>query len=168
MKTDIIERNAPPTDDRRWKIVDATMKKHNYSPKSLIETLHAVQDAFGYIDDEALKYVSDSLHVPPSKAYGVTTFYNSFTMKPAGEHVILLCTGTACYVKGTDKILEYMKNEYDLEPGQTTADNKVSLLSARCVGACGLAPVMVLDGSVVGRLSVEDMQNKIREWINNG
>lgn len=167
MKTKIAEKNAPPSDDRRWKIVDATMKKNNYSSRALIETLHAVQDSFGFIDDEALRYVSDSLHVSNSKAYGVTTFYNSFSMKPAGEHVLLLCTGTACYVKGNDKILDFMKEEYGLEPGETTPDNKLSLLTARCVGACGLAPVAVLDGNVVGKLSVEEMIERIKEWVEN-
>lgn len=167
MKTQIAERNAPPSNDRRWKVVDATMKKHNYSSRALIETLHTVQDSFGFIDEEALKYVSDSLHVSSSKVYGVTTFYNSFTMKPAGEHVLLLCTGTACYVKGNDKILEFVKEEFGLEPGETTPDNKLSLLTARCVGACGLAPVMILDGSVVGKLSEEEMKERIKEWSKN-
>jgi bidirectional [NiFe] hydrogenase diaphorase subunit len=161
------ERKAPPSEDRRWKLVRATMQRFHYSPKALIETLHTVQDAFGYIDEEALSYVSENLQVPPSKVYGVTTFYNQFTMKPAGEHTFSLCTGTACYVKGNDKILEFMKEEFGLEPGQTTPDERVSFVSARCVGACGLAPVMILDGQVMGKMSVEVMKDKIREWMKN-
>jgi bidirectional [NiFe] hydrogenase diaphorase subunit len=159
---------TPPSTDNRWKKVTVTMKKHNYSRQSLIETLHAVQDSFGFIDEEAMKFVSDSLGIPMSKVYGVTTFYNQFSTKPSGEHCLSLCTGTACYVKGNDKIIEFMKEEFNLNPGDTTEDNKLSFNAARCVGACGLAPVMILDGDVVGKLNVEDMKERIREWVKNG
>ncbi len=156
---------APPSDDRRWKLVDATMRKHGYSGSALIETLHTIQESFGFISQDALQYVSGSLNVPPSKVYGVATFYNLFNMKPVGKHVISLCTGTACYVKGSGEIVTFMKEEYGLEPGQTTEDGELTFMIARCVGACGLAPVMILDGTVVGKLSVEQMKSKIREWV---
>jgi len=151
--------------DRRWKLVRHTMQKHNFSKRALIETLHVIQDAFGYIDDEAIAYVAQELKIPLSKVHGVVTFYNSFTSKPAGEHTLLLCTGTACYVKGADKIIEYMKEAFDLAPNQTTPDNKLSFLTARCLGACGLAPVMILDGQIMGKMSVDEMKAKIEEWI---
>ena len=160
-------RTAPPSDDKRWRKVTSTMKKHEYSPKALIETLHAVQDAFGYIDEDAQEYVANQLSLPLSKVFGVTTFYNLFNTKPAGEHTLVLCTGTACYVKGNDQIQEYMKDKYNLNPGDTTEDNKLSFIGARCVGACGLAPVMILDGNIMGKMSVEEMKVKIEEWINN-
>ena len=160
-----LKKVSHPTDDKRWRAVDVAMNRHGYQPKALIETLHAVQNTFGYIDDVSLQYVAESLGLPPSKVYGVSTFYNLFQMKPQGEHTLVLCTGTACYVKGNDKMIDFLKEEYNLSPGETTADNKLSFMAARCVGACGLAPVMQLDGKVVGKLSVEDMKKTIREWL---
>lgn len=158
---------APPADDKRWKIVDVTMRKQGYSPTALIETLHTIQESFGHVSGEALEYVANSLNVPPSKVLGVATFYNLFNMIPLGEHVISLCTGTACYVKGAGEVVEFMREEYGLEMGQTTPDGKLSFMVARCVGACGLAPVMILDGKVVGRLSPDQMKARIREWMSH-
>lgn len=153
--------------DRRWKLVRLTMQKHQYSRRALIETLHVIQDSFGYIDGDAMAFVAQELKVPLSKVHGVVTFYNSFTSKPAGEHSLVLCTGTACYVKGNDKIIEYMKEKYGLDPNQTTEDNKLSFLTARCVGACGLAPVMILDGQIMGKMSVDEMKARIEEWLDH-
>ena len=155
-------------DDKRWKVVKATMQKHNYSSRALIETLHVIQNSFGYIDEEAMNYVSQELRVPLSKVLSVATFYNGFSNKPAGEHTLVLCTGTACFVKGNDKMLEFMKENHGLSPNQTTPDNKLSFLTARCLGACGLAPVMVLDGQICGNMPIEDMKARIEEWISNG
>lgn len=156
-----------PSDDKRWKIVEAAMKRNNYQSDALIEALHAVQDAFGYVDETAMHFVADKLNLPPSKVYGVATFYNLFQMKPSGEHTLSVCTGTACYVKGNDQIVDFLRAEYGLHPGETTPDGKVSFISARCVGACGLSPVLIYDGKIVGKLSVEEMKNRIREWMNN-
>src|SRR5262245_14475929 len=94
---------APPSDDRRWRVVDATMRRHGYAPSALIEALHAIQQSFGYLDDPSLAYVARSLRVPPSKVYGVATFYHFFSLKPQGEHTCVVCTGTACYIKGSGK-----------------------------------------------------------------
>ena len=163
----IVEKTNPPTDDRRWKLVNTTMKRLNYSPRALIETLHVIQDSFGFIDEDAMRYVSTMLRVPLSKVYGVTTFYNSFTTKPAGEHTMILCTGTACFVKGNDKVQDWMKEKYNLNPGETTSDGKISFMTARCLGACGLAPVMILDGQIIGKLPVEEMKAKIEAWVNH-
>jgi len=159
---------APPSDDRRWKLVDATMRRYGNRPRALIESLHTVQDAFGYIDEESLRYVADALQVPASKAYGVATFYNTFTMKPPGEMTLVVCLGTACYVKGSGHIVEFCKQEYGIGVEETTPDGKLSLVAARCVGACGMAPVMIMDGEVVGKLSIDEMKQKIREWMSNG
>jgi bidirectional [NiFe] hydrogenase diaphorase subunit len=153
--------------DKRWKLVRLTMKKHQYSRRALIETLHVIQDSFGFIDDESVAYVAQELKVPLSKVHGVVTFYNTFTSKPAGEHSLVLCTGTACYVKGNDKMIEFMKERYGLDPNQTTPDNKLSFLAARCVGACGLAPVMILDGRIMGKMTVDQMKARVEEWLNH-
>jgi bidirectional [NiFe] hydrogenase diaphorase subunit len=159
------KRIAPPSDDRRWKLVDVTMRRYGFSSEAVIETLHTIQEAFGNISDESLTYVSRSLNVPPSKVYGVATFYNHFNMAPLGEHILSVCTGTACYVKGSGQVVDWIKEEYGLEPGQTTPDNKLSFMVDRCVGACGLAPVIMLDGEFVGRLSVDEIKKRIKEWI---
>ena len=153
--------------DKRWKLVRLTMQKHKYSRRALIETLHVIQDSFGFIDEEAVSFVAQELKVPLSKVHGVVTFYNTFTSKPAGEHSLVLCTGTACYVKGNDKMVEFMKERFGLEPNQTTPDNKLSFVAARCVGACGLAPVMILDGQIMGKMTVEAMKNRVEEWLSH-
>ncbi len=156
---------SPPSNDKRWKIVDATMRRHGHEPRALIETLHTVQETFGYLDDQALRYVALSLRTPLSKVYGVATFYHFFTLKPQGEHACVVCMGTACYIKGAPQLLEAIGQKYGIKPGQTTADNRLSLLTARCVGSCGLAPAVVFDGEVVGRLDKSDTLARIEKLI---
>jgi bidirectional [NiFe] hydrogenase diaphorase subunit len=157
-------RVTPPSDDKRWRIVEATMRRHGYQPHALIETLHTVQETFGYIDEDAMRFVAQSLRVPLSQVYGVVTFYHFFTLKPQGEHICVVCLGTACYIKGAPQILEAIERTYGIKPGETTKDGKLSLLAARCLGACGLAPVAVFDGQVVGKLTPEDALKQIRRW----
>jgi bidirectional [NiFe] hydrogenase diaphorase subunit len=154
-----------PSDDKRWRLVNATMRRHGYEPAALIETLHTVQEAFGFIDDGSMRFVAHQLHVPLSRAYGVATFYNFFTLKPQGEHSCVVCLGTACYIKGAPKILSEIEQLTSIKPGGTTEDNKVSLLVARCLGTCGLAPAAVFDGEVAGKLSPCDAVTKIKEWV---
>jgi len=157
-------RVTPPSDDKRWRIVEATMRRHGYQPHALIETLHTVQETFGYIDEDAMRFVAQALRVPLSQVYGVVTFYHFFTLKPQGEHICVVCLGTACYIKGAPQILEAIERTYGIKPGETTKDGKLSLLAARCLGACGLAPVAVFDGQVVGKLTPEDALKQIRRW----
>lgn len=142
---------GPPSDDRRWKVVDARMRRLGHRPDALIETLHTVQESFGFLELEALDYVSRSLHVPPSRVFGVATFYSFFTLRPTGEHTCVVCTGTACYINGASKILSRIEERLGVRTGETTADNKVSLLTARCIGACSIAPAVVVDGQVRGK-----------------
>src|SRR5437764_4289041 len=137
-----VAKPAPPNQDKRWKLVDATMRRQGAHPRGLIETLHTVQEAFGYLDAHALRYVAMSLRVPLSRAFGVATFYHFFTLKPAGEHTCVICMGTACYIKGAPQLMDTMERELGVKPGQTTNDGKVSLLTARCMGSCGLAPAV--------------------------
>ncbi len=162
-----IQKVEVDPNDKRWKLVRLTMQKHNYSRRALIETLHIIQDSFGFIDDNAVAYVAQELKLPLSKVHGVVTFYNNFTSKPAGEHSLVLCTGTACYVKGNDKMVEFMKERFGLEPNQTTPDNRLSFIAARCVGACGLAPVMILDGQIMGKMTTDEMKARIEEWLSH-
>lgn len=160
-----VDKPTAPSSDKRWKIVDATMRRHGHSPNSLIETLHTVQEAFGFLDDTALAYVAHSLNVPLSKAFGVATFYHFFTMKPPGEHTCVVCTGTACYIKGAAGLLKSIEAEYKVKPGHSTADNKLSVLTARCLGSCGLAPAIVLDGDVMGNLEPASLIDKIGKRV---
>ena len=155
---------SPPTDDKRWKLVNATMRRHGYKGQGLIETLHTVQDAFGFLDEESLRYVATALHLPMSLVYGVATFYHYFTLKPQGRHTCVICTGTACYIKGGPAILSAIEQEYGVQPGETTEDGEVSVLSARCLGSCGLAPAAVFDGEVVGKLTAADARERLRRW----
>lgn len=143
---------APPSDDKRWRVVFATMRKHGFAANSLIETLHTAQESFGFLSDPALLYIARSLHLPPSRVYGVATFYNLFHLQPQGEHSCVICLGTACYIKGAAQIVSALEDATHVAVGETTADGKVSLLAARCLGACGLAPACVYDGEVVGKL----------------
>jgi bidirectional [NiFe] hydrogenase diaphorase subunit len=153
-----------PSDDKRWKIVAGTMRKNGFARHALIETLHTVQSSFGYLDDDAIRFVAQSLRVPLSQAYGVVTFYHYFSLKPPGKHTITLCAGTACYIKGTDKLIASAEKHLLLKTGQTTKDGHISLMSARCVGACSRAPVMICDGEIAGEVSDEQMIAQLERW----
>jgi len=155
---------APPSDDKRWRIVTTTMRKHDYAPDALIETLHSAQDAFGYLDDITLQYVGQSLGVPLSRVYGVATFYNLFTLKPQGAHTCVVCMGTACYIKGGPQLLSAMEKELGIRKGETTPDKQVSLVVARCLGACGIAPAAVFDGEVAGNLQPDGALTHLKKW----
>jgi bidirectional [NiFe] hydrogenase diaphorase subunit len=154
-------KKAPIAKDKRRKLVDATMRRHGHSSYALIETLHSVQEAYGYLDDENLKYVAESLRVPLSKAYGVATFYHFFTLKPQGKHTCVVCTGTACYIKGVPAILGELNKQFSIKPGETTDDGELSVLTARCIGSCGLAPAVVIDGEIAGKVTPEDVVARI-------
>jgi bidirectional [NiFe] hydrogenase diaphorase subunit len=160
----LTERITAPTDDKRWRAVDARMLRLGHRPEALIEVLHTVQQAFGYLDDGALRYVSASLHVPLSKTYGVATFYSLFSLKPQGEHTCVVCTGTACHIKGSSSILEQIRKRFGIGPKQTSADNRVSLLTARCLGACSIAPAVVYDGDAKGNQTADDVLARLEEW----
>lgn len=158
----------PPSDDKRWLIVNATMRRYGYHPHALIETLHTVQESFGYIDNTALMFVSKALNVPLSQALGVASFYHFFSMKPRGKHSCVVCTGTACYIKGSAEILRAIKKAYDLRDGETTPDDELSLMTARCLGACGLAPAVVIDSDVVPKVSAENVADVIKKAVKHG
>ena len=136
-------------------------KDYNYKPGELINVLHTAQGIFGYLPAEVQELVAEELHIPVSKVYGVVSFYSFFTMKPKGKHPISICLGTACYVRGSEKILDEVKKELNIQVGETTPDNQFSLSCLRCVGACGLAPVMIVGNETYGRVT----PNKVKEII---
>jgi len=165
-----IEKTAAPNkpvEDRRMRLVERMMRLHGNEPHALIEALHTVQEAYGYLDTDSMRYVSQTLRVPLSKVYGVASFYHFFSLKPAGEHTCVVCTGTACYIGGASGILDGISNTYNVKAGETTADGKLSLLTARCLGSCGLAPAAVFDGEVVGRQSPPAVLEHIGRWMEN-
>jgi bidirectional [NiFe] hydrogenase diaphorase subunit len=123
-----------PSGDKRFKLLLVTMKKNLFRQDALIEVLHAAQSLFGYLEIDVLFFIARGLKLPPSRVYGVATFYNFFTFKPQGEHTCVVCTGTACYVKGAEALLGAVAQEARVQAGETTADNKMSLLTARCLG----------------------------------
>jgi bidirectional [NiFe] hydrogenase diaphorase subunit len=154
-----------PSDDKRWKLVNATMRRNGYAGHALIETLHSVQESFGYLDETSMRFVAGSLDLPLSKVYGVATFYHLFTLKPKGRHACVVCTGTACYIKGAGELLESVEERFGVKPGQTTEDDRLSVLTARCVGACSLAPAVVVDGNLFGKQQGEHLVAKLEVLV---
>lgn len=141
--------------------IDALPEKRG----SLISVLHKAQSLFGYLPEEVQAFVAKKLHLSTAQVYGVVSFYSFFTMEPKGKHPISVCLGTACYVRGADLVLEALKKELGIEVGQTTSDGKFSLDALRCVGACGLAPVVLVGDKVYGRIqSQEQVRHIIQEY----
>ena len=126
--------------------------EYNNNPGELINVLHKCQGYFGYLPEEVQREIAKCLNIPVSKVYGVVSFYSFFTMKPKGKHSVSVCLGTACYVRGAEDILEEVKKQLNINVGDVTEDGLFSLECLRCVGACGLAPVMLVDDKVYGRL----------------
>lgn len=149
----------------KLQLLDQALKKCQYQQDALIEVLHTAQETFGHLDDEVLDHVSIQLKLPPSWVYGVATFYNFFSLEPQGDHVCVVCMGTACYVKGAGEIVARIEKEFDMKAGATTADNCFTLANARCLGNCSLAPMLTLDGEVLGKQTPESTLAVIKEKI---
>jgi bidirectional [NiFe] hydrogenase diaphorase subunit len=164
------EGNNKPKEvvDNRYKLLDAAMKRNQNQADALIEVLHTAQELFGFLKDDLLLYITHKLKLPPSKVYGVATFYNFFSLAPKGEHTCVICMGTACYVKGAAGIVAAVEKANDVKSGDTTEDGKITLLNARCVGACGIAPAVIMDGVMTGYTTPEKVVAKTKEWRGNG
>ena len=130
----------------------------------LINVLHEAQDIFGYLPAELQLFISRKLGITAAKVFGVTTFYSFFTMEPQGKHVINVCMGTACFVRGAEKILEEFKTQLTMKNNNTSEDGLFTLATLRCVGACGLAPVVTVDGKVYGKVQVEDVEEILKAY----
>ncbi len=157
--TSTVEKDTNAQYEELKKVIEE--KKSLTNP--LIEILHKAQEIFGYLPTEVQQFIADELEVPVSQVYGVVTFYNFFSMKPRGKHMINVCTGTACFVKGAPRILQMLSDELDIKIGETTKDGLFTLSAVRCVGACSLAPVFVIDEDTFGRV---DSRDKLVEVIN--
>lgn len=149
--------------EEKFRELDGFIEKVGASEGNLIEILHKAQDLFGYLPKEVQLYVSRSLGISAAKVNGVVTFYSYFTEIPKGKHVISICMGTACFVRGASDILVALEKKLGIKTGQTTKDGKFTIDSLRCVGACGLAPVVIADGKVHGRVEVDDLDNILVE-----
>ncbi len=130
----------------------------------LIPIMQKAQELFGYLSLETMQLISDRIDVPVSEIYGIATFYALFSLTPKGDNVISVCTGTACYVKGAAAVLDAVKKQLGIEAGETTPDGKFSIQDTRCLGCCGLAPVMTVDGDVYGRLTPADVKDILAKY----
>jgi NADH:ubiquinone oxidoreductase subunit E len=144
--------------------VDGIIAHHKDKPGSLIPVLEETQGVVGYLPVELQEYISRCLNVPASTVYGVVTFYSFFTMVPKGRHLIKVCLGTACYVRGTQGIMKALTGKFGLEVGQTTEDRRFSLQAVRCLGACGLAPVMVVDEDTHGGMTLDRVEGILARY----
>ena len=131
------------------------LNKYIQDKSNLIQILNEVQEYYGYVPEKAMLEISNYLGIPMAEIYGVVTFYSRFTLKPKGKHHIAVCLGTACFVKGSEKILDRAKERLGIDVGETTKDGKFSLEATRCVGACGLAPVFTVNNEVYGKATVK-------------
>ncbi len=157
--------DAHPSGDDRFALVDKHLKRVRYEQDQLIETLHVAQDVFGYLSEDVLIYVARALRLPPSMVYGVATFYQLFTFEAPGDHTCTVCTGTACFVKGADAIVQIVGDDFGVAAGATSDDGRLTLKTARCLGSCGLAPVVVLDGTVHGHVDAPATLDLVRTAV---
>ena len=143
----------------------AVINKHKDTRGALIPILHEAQEIYGYLPIEVQKIIADELGISLTEVYGVVTFYAQFSLYPKGEYAISVCLGTACYVKGSGDILEEIKKQLNVEVGKCTDDGKFSLEATRCIGACGLAPVMTVNDEVYGKLVADDVPGILSKYI---
>jgi bidirectional [NiFe] hydrogenase diaphorase subunit len=155
---------AHPSGDKRFKLLDGALRRQQYQPEALLEILHEAQGLFGFLSEDVLTYVGRSLKLPLSRVYGVATFYNLFTLKPKGVHTCTVCLGTACFVKGAGEILAGLEQAHGVKAGGTTADGQLSVVVARCVGACGAAPAVLFDHELAGAQSRQDVLTRVKGW----
>lgn len=148
----------------RFEELENYIEKNNLKDNDLIAVLHKAQELFGYLGEEVQLFVSKRLEVPVSKVYGVITFYSFFTTEPKGKYVINVCAGTACFVRGAGEIIEEFKKNLNIEVGETSDDGLFTLDTLRCVGACGLAPVVMVNNRVYGHFTKKDVEKVINEY----
>ena len=151
--------------DKRRLLLEKVLEEHNYQESALLEILHRAQEIYGYLDKDLLMDVAESLNIPPSHVFGVTTFYSFFKLRKPGQHIVTGCLGTACYVKGVEEIMEAVEKEFKVKRGGSTEDGKLSLLLTRCIGACAMAPNIVVDDEVIGKATKEIVIEKIKQVL---
>ena len=151
------------TKEQEAKLMEV-IAQHKDEAGATIPVLHKAQEIYGYLPIEVQQMISDGLGVPLAEIYGIVTFYTQFSLNPKGKYVIGICLGTACYVKGSGDILEKVKTILGIDVGECTPDGKFSIEATRCIGACGLAPVLTVNDEVYGRLTVDDIADIIKKY----
>ena len=152
------------TQEQQDKLLEVIAKNKDL-PGALLPVLHEAQEIYGYLPIEVQQMVADGLGISLSEVYGVATFYSRFSLTPKGKHKISVCLGTACYVKGSDKVLEEVEKMLGIKSGECTPDGLFSIDSCRCVGACGLAPVMMIDEEVYGKLTPAEVHKILADYM---
>ena len=152
------------TKEQMAKLMECIERNKN-DKGALMPVMHEAQEIYGYLPVEVQTVIAEKLGIPLAEVYGVATFYSQFSLNPKGKHQISVCLGTACYVKGSDKILEVLERNLKIKCGECTPDGNFSIDSCRCVGACGLAPVMIIDGEVYGKLKDGDVEKILQEYM---
>ncbi|MBO4898076.1 MAG: NAD(P)H-dependent oxidoreductase subunit E [Clostridia bacterium] len=153
-------KGTPEQAEKLAKVIE----EHKGQDGAAIPVLHEAQEIYGYLPIEVQKMIAEGLDIPLSEIYGIATFYARFTLNPKGEYQIAVCLGTACYVKGSNKVLEKVKEILGIDVGECTPDGKFSIDATRCIGACGLAPVMTVNDDVYGRLVVDDVEGILKKY----
>lgn len=151
------------TEAQKQKLLE-TIEQHRQEKGALMPVMQAAQEIYGYLPLEVQEIIADELHVPVEEVYGVATFYAQFSLNPKGKYKVSVCLGTACYVKGSGDLFNALTEKLGIQSGECTSDGKYSLEACRCVGACGLAPVMIVNDDVYGRLVVDDLDNILAKY----
>ena len=152
-------------DEKLSKEMQELLKNYSQDKSNLIQILNEVQEKYGYIPKQAQIEISNYLNIPMAEIYGVITFYSRFTLEPKGKYSISVCLGTACFVKGSQALLDRLKERLKIDGGQTTPDGKFSIDATRCVGACGLAPVFTINNEVYGKATVKKLDEVLDEYM---
>jgi len=150
--------------DSREQKLNEIIEKYKNTKGALVPVLHEAEEVYGYLPLEVQKKIAEGLNIPLAEVYGVVTFYTQFSLNPKGKYKIQVCMGTACYVKGSGAILEKLKEKLEIDVGECTSDGKFSLEACRCIGACGLAPVIMINDDVYGRLVPDDIEGIIEKY----
>jgi NADH-quinone oxidoreductase subunit E len=159
-----IHPEHPDITDEMWSKVDEIIADNKDIPGSIIGVLRECQDVVGWLPVELIDYISDGLNLSRSEVFGIVSFYALFSLTPKGRHLIKVCTGTACYVKGIKEVISRIDNEYQIQEGCTTDDRRFSLEGVRCLGACGLAPVMVVDQDTYGGVKADKVIETLEKY----
>jgi bidirectional [NiFe] hydrogenase diaphorase subunit len=158
-----------PSGDPRFASLDDTIQSYHADPTALIQVLHAAQQLFGFLSADVLKYISSHLKLPLAQVYGVVTFYHFFTLVPRGKHQIMVCTGTTCHVRGAKQLVERLEYQLGIKEGEMTKDGMFSLSTARCIGACALAPAVSIGDDVYGKLTPDKVpkfcQKDLKKYV---
>ncbi|HEW92258.1 MAG TPA: NAD(P)H-dependent oxidoreductase subunit E [Thermotogaceae bacterium] len=164
-----MEKSVCKEHEKLYRELDEFIQEVEGDSSALIEVLHKAQQIFGHLPIEVQEHIAEKLNIPVSKVFGVVTFYSLFTMKPRGKYQIKICLGTACYVKGADKLMDRFKEELEIEEGEVTKDGLFSLHAVRCLGACSMAPVVMIgESDFYGRVTPDEVPKIIRNYKNRG